>query len=127
MNVPFRYDLPNSASVNSSIIILNRKLKKLVKAFPNTSFTETPNNRNLFTNHGLHLNKIGKRFVIHQLASSLQSIFKHKISVPISLSWPNVIQDINILTCEENQMKLPNRNSSHNRKLPITISNDFLW
>jgi len=33
MNVPFRYDLPNSASVNSSIIILNRKLKKLVKLF----------------------------------------------------------------------------------------------
>jgi len=57
MNVPLRYDPPNSASVNSSISILNRKLKKLVKAFPNTSFIETPNG-NLFTNHGIHLNKI---------------------------------------------------------------------
>ena len=74
-----------------------------------------------------HLNKMGKRFVIHQLASFLHSIFKHKISVPISLSWPNVIQDNNIPTCEANQMKLPNRNSSRNRKLPITRSNDFLW
>ena len=44
-----------------------------------------------------------------------------------SLSWPNVIQDINIPTYEANQMKLPNRNTSRNRKLPITGSNDFLW
>jgi len=56
INVPLRYDLPNSASVNSSISILNRKLKKLMKVFPHTSFLETVNNRNLFTNHGLHLN-----------------------------------------------------------------------
>jgi len=46
INVPLRYDLPNSASVNSSISILNRKLKKLVKVFPHTSFLETENNRN---------------------------------------------------------------------------------
>jgi len=34
MNVPFRYDLPNSISVNWNISILNRKLQKLVKVFP---------------------------------------------------------------------------------------------
>jgi len=56
INVSFRYDLPNSTSVNSSISILNRKLKKLVRVFPHFSFLET-DNRNLFTTHGLHFNK----------------------------------------------------------------------
>jgi len=34
MNVPSRYDLPNSISVNRNISTLNRKLQKLVKVFP---------------------------------------------------------------------------------------------
>jgi len=82
MNVPLRYDLPNSTSVNSSISILNRKIKKLVKVFPHTSFLETEDNKNLFTNHGLHLNKFGKWLVTCQIASLLQSIFEHNTSVP---------------------------------------------
>ena len=82
MNVPLRYDLPNSTSVNSSISILNRKIKNLVKVFPHTSFLETENNKNLFTNHALHLNKLGKWLVTCQIASLLQSIFEHKTSVP---------------------------------------------
>jgi predicted nucleic-acid-binding Zn-ribbon protein len=52
LNIPFRYDLRNSASVNSTISTLNRKLKKLVKVSPQASFLETDNNRNSFTNHG---------------------------------------------------------------------------
>jgi len=76
INVPFRYDLPNSTYVNSSISILNRKLKTLVKVFPQISFLETDNNRNLFTTHGLHLNKSDKRLVTYQTASLLN--FKTK-------------------------------------------------
>jgi hypothetical protein len=45
MNVPFIYDPPNSTSVNNSIFILNRKIKKLVKAFPHTNFLEIYINR----------------------------------------------------------------------------------
>jgi hypothetical protein len=71
INVPLRYDLPNSTSVNSSVSILNRKLKKLVNVFPHTSFLETETNRNLFTNHGVHLNKTGKWLVTYQIASLL--------------------------------------------------------
>ena len=41
MNVPSRYDLPNSLFVNKNISILNRRLQKLVKAFPHSSFLET--------------------------------------------------------------------------------------
>jgi len=127
INIPLRSDLPNSTSVNSSISILNRKLKKLVKVFPHTSFLETENNRNSFTNHGLHLNILGKQLVTCQIASLLQSIFEHKTSVPIILGWHNEIKDKNIPICVGNQVKFSIRNSSHNKKIPITRPNDFLW
>jgi len=38
MKVPSRYDLHNSLSINKNIAGLNRKLMKLVKAFPHASF-----------------------------------------------------------------------------------------
>jgi hypothetical protein len=78
MNVPFRYDLPNSISVNRNVLATNRKLQKLVKVFPHTSFLKTDKGRNLSTNHELHLNKLGKQLVHHQIASLLHSIFEKK-------------------------------------------------
>ena len=36
MNLPYRYDLPNSTAVNKIITFLNSKLKKTLKAFPHT-------------------------------------------------------------------------------------------
>jgi hypothetical protein len=61
LNMPFRYDLPNANSVNNSISIFTRKMKKLIKAFPHAKVIEVNTNRKLFTNHGLHRNKLGKR------------------------------------------------------------------
>ena len=75
MNFLFRYDLPNSLFVNRNVSILNGKLQKLVKIFPHASFLET-DDRNLFTKHGLHLNKLGKQLVNHQLASLIQTTFE---------------------------------------------------
>jgi hypothetical protein len=63
MNIPFHYDRPNASYVNKIILGLNRKLQKLVKINPYTKFLETCNDRNLFTNHGLHRNKPGKYLV----------------------------------------------------------------
>ena len=87
MNLPNRYDLPNSIAIKRKITTLNRKLKKSIKAFPHTYFMETDNTRTLFTNHGLHMNKMGKHLVNCQIATFLYSIFKQKKSPPISLSW----------------------------------------
>jgi hypothetical protein len=124
MNVPFRYDLPNSLSVNSSISILHRKLKKLVKVFfPYASFLETDNNRNLFTNHGLHLNKLGKQLVNYQISSLLHSTFEQKTSYPIILGWHET-QDDNTLTSDKNQVKISNRNSGHKSKIPVTSNRE---
>lgn len=38
MHLPYRYDLPNSTTVNNAITLLNRKLQKLVKAFSTLTF-----------------------------------------------------------------------------------------
>jgi hypothetical protein len=102
MSVSFRYDLPNTSSVNSSISILNRKIKKLIKAFPHANVIEIDNNRKLFTNHGLHQNKLGKRLAIYLLASFLQSHFEQKVLTPITLGWHNELQDKNNSVCEGN-------------------------
>ena len=78
------------------------------------SFLKAGKDRNLYTNHGLHLNKLGKQLVQHQIASLLHSIFEQKSSHPIILGW-HEIQDDNNLTCDENQVLTSNRNSSRNR------------
>ena len=126
MNIPSRYDLPNSISVNRNISALNRKLQELVKVFPHMSFLKTDMDRSLSTNHGLHLNKLGKRLVQHQIATLLHSIFDQKTSHPIILERHKT-QDDNNPTCDGNQVLTSNRNSRRNRKPPVTRSNDFLW
>ena len=80
MNLPHRYDLPNSFAVNRVITTLNRKLKKSVKALPHTYFMETDNTRMLFTNHGLHMNKLGKQLVNCQIVAFIYSILEQKNS-----------------------------------------------
>ena len=120
-------DLLNSTTVNSSISIVNRKLKKPVKVFPHISFLETDSKRSLFTSHGLHVNKSGKQLVTYQIASLLNLTFKQKTLDPVILGWHNEIQYNIKLKGVGNQVKVPNRNSSHNKKIPITTSIDFLW
>ena len=80
MNIPHRYDTPNLISVNMNIASLNRMLQKLVNVLPHTTFLKVEEERNLYTKHGLHLNKMGKQLVQHQMASLIHSIFKQKHS-----------------------------------------------
>ena len=41
VNVPYRYDVMSSTTVNREIETFNRKLKKVVKIFPHASFLDT--------------------------------------------------------------------------------------
>ena len=126
MNLPYRYDLPNSIAVNRIITTLNRKLKKTLKAFPHTYLMETDNTRTLFTNYGLHMNKLGKQLVTCHIATLLYFTFDQKKSPPISLSWYK-LQNSNYPAQEDNQIISITRNSSHNKRLPVTRSDDLLW
>jgi len=87
MNLSYKYDLPNSTDVNKIITTINRKVKKIVKAFPYTYFMEMDNDRILFTNHGLHKNKLGKWLVNCQIVNFIHSIFEPRDYPPISLGW----------------------------------------
>jgi hypothetical protein len=84
-SIPFRYDLPNYSAVNMKIFRLNKKLQKLVTALPHTRFLDSNNDRKLFTNHGLHHNKLGKKPATSQLACHILATFQHKTSPPIPL------------------------------------------
>ena len=85
---------------------------------------ETDNSRILFTNHGLHMNKLGKLLVNCQIATFLYSILEAKKSPPISLGWYEP-QNCDYQTQEDNQIISVTRNSSRNKKLPVTRSDDF--
>jgi len=102
MNVPFRYDLWNSSSVNKNISVLNRKLRKLAKAFPHINFLQTFKNRNLFTAHGLHRSKLGKKLVNLQLAHLLLTAFDQNLHYQSLLV--GMIGGM-ILTCQVLQIK----------------------
>jgi hypothetical protein len=126
LNIPFRYDLPNSYAVNKKISILNKKLQKLVRVSPHTRILVSDNDRKLFTNHGLHHNKLCKTLVTSQLTYHILNTFQYKISPPIPLGWYKSVDEIKPL-CDIIQAKLLSRSSSHNRKTPVTRSNNFLW
>jgi len=126
MNIPHRYDIPNLISVNMNITSLNRKLQKLVNVLPHTTFLKMEEDRNLYTKHGLHLNKLGKQLVQHQIASLLHSIFEQKNTHPIILGWHEK-QGNKDTACDENQVPTYKMNRSRNRKPPVTRSKDFLW
>jgi hypothetical protein len=74
----------------------------------------------------LHYNKKGKCFINLQIASLLLSTLAQKTNKPIELHW----HDLNIENqnnMDINETKIVNRNSGHNRKIPVTRTDDFLW
>jgi hypothetical protein len=70
ISIPYRHDSKNFHT-NSEIKIFNRKLCKLAKIFSYVNVIEVDNNRQLFTAHGSHLNRLGKEL----LSGYLLSIF----------------------------------------------------
>ena len=76
-SVLFRYDLHNSGSVNRRILTINKKLNKLTKTSPFVSFIYCNNNRNLFTQHGLHRNKLGDNLLVTLIANHILTINVH--------------------------------------------------
>jgi len=125
MSIPFRYDLPNFHEVKKKISALNNKLEKLVRVLPHARFIYSNNDRNLYTKHGLHHNKLGKMLISFQLAECIVTTFALNSSTPIPLRWYDDVLGNSSLG-DSTQTTL-NRISIRNRKTPITRSNDFLW
>jgi hypothetical protein len=60
VNVPYRYDLPVSSSINRELSIFNKKLEKCLKSVNCITLITTNCIRTNFTKHGMHLYNIGK-------------------------------------------------------------------
>ena len=95
-----------------------KKLEKLSKLSPHARFLKTDQHRTLFTKHGLHYNRLGKQYLLHQVALMICTLFMQNPSPPISLDWNEP---------EASEVKLPNRTTTHDRKSPVTRSTDCLW
>ena len=63
----------------------NRKLKKYLKTCENTQIIEIDSNRDLFTEHGLHLNLKGKDQTAKKIVQSIKARWNRKVSDPIML------------------------------------------
>jgi hypothetical protein len=59
--------------INSEVKIFNRKLCKLAKIFSHVKIIESDNDRQLFTTHGLHLNRSGKELLFSHLLLHIYS------------------------------------------------------
>ena len=62
-------------------------MKKTAKLFNPLKILEFISNRNLFTQHGLHLNRFGKGLLARDLASLIYTLIGKKTEEPISLKW----------------------------------------
>jgi hypothetical protein len=81
-----RFDLTQSSYVNSEIRSFNRKLTESTESHNHVSILEMCCDSQHFTNHGLHLNRLGKEVMAKKIVSYIYAIFDKKQNTPI-LSW----------------------------------------
>jgi hypothetical protein len=152
INIPHRHDLTNRAKTNLCIQAYNYKLKNILKAFKHVSLVEMSTNWRHFTKHGLHLNSRGKEWLAKQTALQIELLveFSSKVNPVIPFKWKketmnltneNIVISSEIHTVEglipsvqtlKNQTNMENNESicrifTRNKKVPITMSKDFLW
>jgi hypothetical protein len=154
LDVPHRHDLEKNSCVNKEIQTFNRKLRKITKLFKHVTILEVSFKRVTYTQHGLHLNRLGKRLIAKQIAREIYRVTKEKIDSPISLDWKLGIKRMLADSVSENftspgpgnldeqQPTQPDniqqlntvqedthvrRPSSRPKKLPVTRKSDFLW
>ena len=152
LNIPHRYDLMKLDKRNLCIQAYNSKLKNMLKTFKHVALVEMSTNWSHYTKHGFHLNRQGKEWLAKQIVKQIEMLVEvsSKINPAIPLKWleesSNFINDNNRLTSESkdtqgliplnqsnnNQISmgandLLRRISTRDKKVPITMSKDFLW
>jgi len=112
-----------SSCVNNEIRSFNRKLTKSARAYQYASILEMSSNRKLFTNHGLHLNGLGKEVLSKQIVSHIYAMLDQKKDPLIILSWSSDLSYTDTLY----QGRVINRTSTRIKKTSSMKSDDFLW
>jgi hypothetical protein len=83
--IPLRHDLVEYSCVNRAIQAFNYKFKKVANSSNYVTIMECNYNREYFTKHGMHLNRIGKGLGYKQLASEISMLSAAEEMHPISL------------------------------------------
>lgn len=89
VDVPLRYDLGVRPQINEEIMKYNRKVNKLTQRQGNVKTVKVITNRELFTLHGLHLNRKGKEVLLKGIMEKIQSNTNICKPKPIGLPWKN--------------------------------------
>ncbi len=103
---------------------MNKKLSKLTKTSPYLNFVEFSNDRNLFTWHGLHRNRLGKDLMTMQIANHILTIFHKNNLTTLSLDWYKPMENQDLIP-DTRQSSIMTRNSGRLRKIPVTGLDDF--
>jgi len=87
MDVPHRHDLEMKSCVNKEIKAFNRKLRNLSERIVNLPVSDVSTNTEIYTRHGLHLNRRGKGQTAEKTVTETRTLFKLNKEVPIVLQW----------------------------------------
>jgi hypothetical protein len=96
---------------------------------------ETNLDREHFTQHGLHMNRLGKECISKRISENIKSILTRKWLPPISMKWKEDPMDLrpgaNMIDRKSNDkselQETEARTSGRQRRHPITRKDDFLW
>jgi hypothetical protein len=103
--IPKRYDTNEFSTVNQKIRTYNRILKKYGKSNTHLSIMETMQERKYYTNHGFHLNALGKDELCLKLRVIIDRIFMSNTVLPISLKWEKDHSENTLNAASEVQVK----------------------
>jgi hypothetical protein len=93
IEVPHRFDLSKDSGTNIAIRETNAKLRDLSNSFSHVFFAEIKLNRDFFTKHGLHLNKMGKTNLAKSIANLIYQIdFSLEKSKSVILSYQKEVE-----------------------------------
>lgn len=91
--IPTRYDLPYWSAVNLEIRTANNKIKDLMKRFKHLYVIDIEGlGKRFHTNHGMHLNNLGKKYICERLLIEISQIRSKSNSTrksTIPLNWIN--------------------------------------
>jgi hypothetical protein len=133
MNAPHRHDLDTTSCIINDVKVFNRKLLKQIKIDDYAKVMETNLSREHFTQHGLHMNRLGKELISKTISENIKSILMRKQPYHISLKWkedstdPSPVENRLDITPEPTSARTGIRMSTRQRKTPVIRNEDFLW
>jgi hypothetical protein len=132
MEVPHQYDLEMKSCVNKEKIVFNSKLKNLSERIVNISVIDVTIDREMFTKHGLHMNRVGKEQTAWKIATEMSVLFQRNKSNPMTLRWKeeedkkrsavDVVEVFNASDAEVDKLEPPVNSNSTSSDLGMSCS-----